>query len=142
MEKSRTCGNSESNVHRASHAKHVRSKKHIEIEKQNDMIIPTWLFLEPTGHKIKNIYRLEKLEQIARNVAKLDDKQLNKEIATKMINLYRFTDRALQVGFIVGLDSHLINHSISEKILNLISSNLELISDILTNPKKNGNYLC
>ena len=34
-------------VHRASYVKHLRSKKHLENEKQNEMIIPEWLFKEP-----------------------------------------------------------------------------------------------
>ena len=31
-------------VHRASYIKHLRSKKHIEKIKRNEMIIPEWLF--------------------------------------------------------------------------------------------------
>ena len=34
-------------VHRASMQKHLRSKKHSENMKQNEMIIPEWLFREP-----------------------------------------------------------------------------------------------
>ena len=39
-------------VHRASFVKHLRSKKHLEIEKQNEMNVPEWLFQEPI--KIRN----------------------------------------------------------------------------------------
>ena len=39
-------------VHRASYVKHLRRKKHIENEKQNEMIIPEWLFQEPIVKKI------------------------------------------------------------------------------------------
>ena len=40
-------------VHRASYVKHLRSKKkHLENEKQNQMIIPQWLFQEPIENKI------------------------------------------------------------------------------------------
>ena len=35
-------------VHRATYLKHLRGKKYIEKEKQNEMIIPKWLFTEPT----------------------------------------------------------------------------------------------
>ena len=42
-------------VHRASFNKHLRSKKHIENMKQNEIIIPEWLFQEPFGNKIKYI---------------------------------------------------------------------------------------
>ena len=31
-------------VHRASYVKILRSKKHLESEKQSEMIIPEWLF--------------------------------------------------------------------------------------------------
>ena len=39
-------------VHRASYQKHLRSKEHLENEKQNDVILPEWLFQEPL--EIKN----------------------------------------------------------------------------------------
>ena len=38
-----------------------------------------------------------------------------KDLLNKMHNPYYFSDRALQVGFIINLDSHKINHSISTK---------------------------
>ena len=41
-------------VHRASYVKHLRSKKQFENEKQNEMIIPEWLFIETMENK-KNI---------------------------------------------------------------------------------------
>ena len=50
------------------------------------------------------------MKQLARINIGLDDKQLNKELARKMINPYYFTDRNLQVGFKINLDSHHINH--------------------------------
>ena len=42
-------------VHRASMRKHFRSKKHSENIRQNDKIIPEWLFKEqtPTKNKIE-----------------------------------------------------------------------------------------
>ena len=101
-------------IHRASYAKHLKSKKHLENAKQNEMIIPEWLFQEPVEHKIKTIYNPKSLKQLARNNIKLDDKQLNKELAKKMINPYYFTDRNLQVGFKINLDSHHINHANSK----------------------------
>ena len=42
-------------VHRASYAKHLRDKKHLEIEKLNEMIITEWLFQEPIGNESKKI---------------------------------------------------------------------------------------
>ena len=38
-------------VHRASYVKHLRSRKHLENEKQNEMIIPELLFQEPIENK-------------------------------------------------------------------------------------------
>ena len=38
-------------VHRASHVKHLRSKKHLENITKNNMIIPEWLFQEPIEKK-------------------------------------------------------------------------------------------
>ena len=40
-------------VHLASYSKHLRSKKQLEDENQNEMIIPEWFFQEPFGNKIK-----------------------------------------------------------------------------------------
>ena len=50
--KSRKCEIRNVVVHRASYAKHMRIKKHIENEKQNEMIIPERLFQEPIETKI------------------------------------------------------------------------------------------
>ena len=88
----------------------MRSKKHLENIKQNEMIIPEWLFQEPVENKTNKIYNPKSLKQLARNNIKLDDKQLNKDIARKMINPYFFTDRNLKVGFKINLGSHHINH--------------------------------
>ena len=107
---SRRCDICKIDVHRASYMKHLRSKKHLENMKQNEMIIPEWLFREPVENKIETIYNPKSLKQLARNNIKLDDKQLNKEIAKKMLNPYYFTDRNLKVGFKIILDSHHINH--------------------------------
>ena len=106
---SRRCEICNVDVHRASYIKHLRSKKHLENIKRNDMIIPEWLFLEPVENKIKKIYNPKSLQQLARNKIKLDDKQLNKELARKMIHPYYFTDRNLKVGFKINLDSHHFN---------------------------------
>ena len=38
-------------VHRASYVKHLRSRQHLENEKQNEMIIPELLFQEPNENK-------------------------------------------------------------------------------------------
>ena len=111
---SRKCDICNVDVHRASYIKHLRSKKHIENMKQNEMIIPEWLFQEPVENKNTKIYNPKSLKQIARNNIKLDDKQLNKELAKKMINPYYFTDRNLKVGFKINLDSHHIIHANSK----------------------------
>ena len=119
---SRRCEICTVDVHRASYMKHMRSKKHLENEKQNEMIIPEWLFQEPIENKIEKIYNPFSLKQIARNNIRLDDKQLNKELAKMMINPYYFSDRNLQVAYKINLDSHHINH-LNSKIT--ITSNFE-----------------
>ena len=62
------------------------------------------------------------MKQLARINIKLDDKQLNKELAKKMINPYYFSDRNLKVAYKINLDSHHINHLNSQLT---ISSNFE-----------------
>ena len=111
---SRRCDICNVDVHRASYMKHLKSKKHLQNLKQNEMIIPDWLFREPVENKIKKIYNPRSLKQIARDNIRLDDKQLNKELAKKMINPYYFTDRALQIGFKINLDSHNLHHANSK----------------------------
>ena len=111
---SRKCEVCDIDVHRASYVKHLRSKKHLENMKQNEMIIPEWLFQEPVENKIIKIHNPRSLKQIARDNIRLDDKQLNKELAKKMINPYYFNDKNLRVGFKINLDSHHINHANSK----------------------------
>ena len=59
----------------------------------------------------------KKLTRIARENFRLGDKQLNDELANRMLNPYYFTYRALQVGFNISLDSHHINHANSKIIV-------------------------
>ena len=73
---SRKCENCNVGVHEASYAKHLRSRKHLENEKQNEMIILEWLFQEPLENKNKKLYNPKPLKQTARDNIKLDDKQL------------------------------------------------------------------
>ena len=101
-------------MHRASYAKHLRSKNHLENTKQNELIIPEWLFKEPIENKINKIYNPRSIKQLAPDKTRLDDRQLNVELARRMINPYYFTDRALQVGFKINLDNHHINHTNSK----------------------------
>ena len=110
MENGRRCDICNIDIHRASYAKHLRSKKHLENIRQNDMIIPEWLFVEkksPVKNKIKRIYNPKTLKQLAREKIKLDDK----ELAKMMINPYYFTNKNLKRGFKINLDSHNIEHA-------------------------------
>ena len=100
---------------------HLRSKKHLENIKQNEMIIPERLFKEegsPIKKKIQKVYNPKTLQQLARQNIKMNDKELDKEIAKKMINPYYFTDENLKIGFKINLESHNINHANS--LLNII----------------------
>ena len=108
---SRKCDICDVDFHRASYIKHLRNKKQIENEKINNMVIPDWLFQEPIEKKIKKIYNPKSLKQIVKDNIRLGDKQLNKELAKKMLNPYYFTDRNLKVGFKFDLDGHPINQA-------------------------------
>ena len=110
MENNRTCDICNVNVHRASFAKHLKSKKHLENIEQNEMIIPEWFFKEersPIKKKTQKVYNPKTLKQLAREKIKLDDK----EFAKMMINPYYFIDRNLKNGFKIELESHNINHA-------------------------------
>ena len=109
MENSRTCNVCNVNVHRASFAKHLRIKKHLESIEQNEMIIPEWLFKEeksPIKKEIQKFYNPKTLKQVAREKIKLDDK----ELAKIMINPYYFIDQNLKIGFKINLESHNFSH--------------------------------
>ena len=85
------------------------------------MITPEWLFKEeqaPNNNKIKKVYNPKTLIQIARENINLNDKELDKEEAEKMINPYYFTDEKVKIGFKINLESHNINHA--SCILNII----------------------
>ena len=114
---SRKCDICNVDVHRASYAKHLRSKYQLENEKQNELIIPKCLFKEPIDNKIEKLYNLKSLKQLARDNIKLDDKQLNKDLSKKMIKPYYFTDRESKVGFSITLENHDINHANSKLIV-------------------------
>ena len=110
MENSRTCNVCNVNVHRASLAKQLRSKKHLENVEQNEMIIPEWLFKKeksPIKKKIQKVYNPKTLIQLAREKIKLDDKQL----AKLMINPYYFIDKNLKIGFKIILENHNFCHA-------------------------------
>ena len=114
MENSRTCEVCNVNVHRASKQKQLESKKHLENIKQNEMIIPEWLFKEeqtPIKNKMKKVYNLKTLKQLARENIKMIDKELDNELAKKMINPYFFVDEKLKIGFKIILESHIVNHA-------------------------------
>ena len=125
---SRRCDICNVDVHRASYAKHLRSKKHLENVMQNDMITPEWLFQEPVENN--KVHNPKSLKQIARDNILLDDRQLNKELAKKMINSYYFTDKNLKVGFKINLDSHNLHHA-NSKLFHLTILNSVLKFGIL-----------
>ena len=92
----------------------MRSKKHLENEKQNEMIKPEWLFQQPVENKINKIFNPKSLKQKTIDNFKLDDKQVYKELAEKMNNPLYFTVRKFKVGFKLNLDNCHINHAISK----------------------------
>ena len=62
---SRRCDICNVDVHRASYMKYLRSKKHIENDRANAMIIPEWLFKETNENKIKKISNHISLKKIS-----------------------------------------------------------------------------
>ena len=111
---SRKCDVCIVDVHRASYIKHLRSKDHIEITNRGEMIIKEWFFQEPVENKIYKVYNPKSLKQLARDNIRLDDRQLNGELAMRTINPFYFNDRNIKVAFKINLDSHHINHANSK----------------------------
>ena len=54
-------------VHRASYVKNLRSNKHLENEKHNELIIADWLSKESNEKKIEKTFNPKSLKQIARD---------------------------------------------------------------------------
>ena len=67
------------------------------------MTIPEWFFKEEQSPMKKKKVCNPKSKQRARNNNKLDDKDLEKELAKKMINPYYFTNENLKIGFKINL---------------------------------------
>ena len=114
MKNSRNCEICNVNVQRASCVKHLRSTKHIENLKQNEMIIPEWLFKEekaPIKKQIKKIYNPKTLKKLARKNILISDKELDKKLAKKKINPFYFIDENLKIVSKIILESHNINHA-------------------------------
>ena len=97
------------NVHRASMSKHLKSKKHMnKLSNKNDD--QKNIADKPSTSKedIKNIPK--SLKELARDKINLKDKDLNKQIAKKMLNPYYFKNKNLYNVLKINLDSHHINH--------------------------------
>ena len=71
---SRECYVGNIDVHRASYQKHLRSKKHLEKDKQNELIIPEWLVKEPFENKMLKNFNLKSVKLIAMENVKQDNK--------------------------------------------------------------------
>ena len=110
MDNRRICEVCNVNVHRASFANHIRSKKHLENIEQSEMIIPEWFFKEEklsVKKKIQKVHNSKTIKQLAGEKIKLDDK----ELAKLMINPYYFIDKILKIGFKIILESHNFSHA-------------------------------
>ena len=97
------------NVHKSSITKYLRSIKHQE----NQLIIPYNFFNENLSSSSKistKKYNPLKLSDLARDKIKLNDRELNKEIVEKMLNPYYFKNKNLYNILKINLDSHHVNH--------------------------------
>ena len=63
----------------------MKSKKHLENEERNEMIIPEKLFKKKRTpiRKKKKLYNTKTLKQIPRENIKLNEKELDEELAKK-----------------------------------------------------------
>ena len=69
-------------VDRARFAKHSRYRNHIG-KKPEEKIKPEWLLEEPIVNVPRKICNQKPLKEIAREIIKTDDKQLNEEFGRK-----------------------------------------------------------
>ena len=101
----RRCEICNKSVHRASYAKHLRSKTHEE----NQKIIPSNFFNEPSSSKPKKIKQVPTLKELAKQKITIKGKVLENEIAKRMISPYYFS-RRFENQYKINLDSHNVNH--------------------------------
>ena len=81
-------------------------------------------------------YNPLKLSDLARDKINLNDKELNKQIAKKMLNPYYFKNKNLYNILKINLDSHHINHlnskiTISSKLEHDKSIDMDLINQLV-----------
>ena len=112
MEKSSTCDNCNIDFHRASDAKRLRIKKHLENEKQKELTLT-----EKFSKLKKKRYNTKPSRQLEQENLKVNDSELNEELSKKMLNPSYFIDGGLKFGFIINLDCHHINHTNSKLII-------------------------
>jgi len=96
----------------------------LENIRQDDMIIPDWFLREIFSNAHTRTYSSKPLKQIPRDNIITGVKQLNKDLAKKMIYPYYFTDRILKKALNMTLNSHHINHANSKKTIT--PKNLEI----------------
>ena len=139
MENGRRCHICNNDVHRAPYAKNVGSKKHLENVSQDDIIVPEWLLKEEQEPIMKKFFKKvdnpKTLKQTARDNINIDDKELNKESAKKMIIPCYFTDEILILGVKINLESHNINHA------NSILSFIAIYTDFRIEERYNNKIL-
>ena len=96
-------------IHRASMSKHLKSKKHLN-KLQNNNENQGNITNKPSSSKEDKNFNPKSLKELARDKIKLNDRELNKEIAKKMLNPYYFKDKDFYNFLKINLDSHHINH--------------------------------
>ena len=85
----RRCEICNKSIHRASYAKHLRSKLHEE----NQKIIPSNFFNEPSSSKPIKLKQVPTLKELARKKLNIKGKVLENEIAKRMISPYYFSTK-------------------------------------------------
>ena len=104
----------------------MRSIKHLE----NQLILPINFFKEnlPSNPKINNP---KSLKELSRDKIKLNDRELNKALAKKMINPYYFKDKNFYNFLKINLDSHHINHLNSKITISDITEYNNISMDLI-----------
>ena len=100
--------------HRASLAKHLRSKKHLENLNHQEKTIPEWLFQEPQEIVYiitRRIYNPLRSREKSGQYNETDDGKQKKNRLKRGILPYYFNDRVSQIGFVKTLNSHHINQA-------------------------------
>ena len=117
-------------IHRASMAKHLKSKKHLN-NKEDQTFGLDQETEDLSNHQSTSKSNPKSLRELAGDKIKLNNRELNKLLAKKMLNPYYFKNKNLYNILKINLDSHHINHLNSKITISSTTVHNEIDKDLI-----------